>query len=232
MTCTNMLVFKFPSVTSTQDLAEAIFQMINAKEFVIVAEEQTKARGRYRREWYSPKGGLWVTYVIKGYEAEKIPFLTLRAALAIRKTISEYLDVKIRWPNDIVYEGKKLAGILVEGITEGNETAVFIGFGIDTNVKELPLDLKGTSLYIELKREVDNDKILETVISRIKDYEEKNEKEIIDELNNYLSIKNKKIRIVEKNGEKDCMALFVDYYGRLVTDCGIFEVEDVLRVIE
>jgi len=232
MTCISMLLFKFPSVTSTQDLAEAIFQMINAKEFVIVAEEQTKARGRYRREWYSPKGGLWVTYVIKGYNAEKIPFLTLRSALALRKAISEYLDVKIRWPNDIVYEGKKLAGILIEGITQGDETTVFIGFGIDTNIKELPIDVKGTSLYLELKREVDNDKILEATINQIKNYEGRNEKEIIDELNNYLSIKNKKIRIVGRNEERECIALFVDYYGRLVTECGIFEVEDVLRIIE
>jgi len=227
-----MLVFKFPSVTSTQDLAKAIFQMINEKEFVIVAEEQTKARGRYGREWHSPKGGLWATYVIKGYKAERIPFLTLRSALAIRDVISEYLDAKIRWPNDIVYQGKKLAGILVEGITQGDETTVFVGFGIDTNVKEFPQDIKATSLYIELKKEVDNEKILENVINRIKSYEEKSDKEIIDEINNYLSIKNKKVRIEGKNEVKECIALFIDYYGRLVTDRGIFEVEDVLRVEE
>jgi len=93
--CISMLIFKFPSVTSTQDLAEAIYQIINADEFVIVAEEQTRARGRYKREWYSPKGGLWFTYVIKNYNAEKIPFLTFRSSLAVRKVLSTFLNVKI-----------------------------------------------------------------------------------------------------------------------------------------
>ncbi|MBB5252301.1 biotin--[acetyl-CoA-carboxylase] ligase [Sulfurisphaera ohwakuensis] len=227
-----MLVFKFPSVTSTQDLAEAIYQIINADEFVIVAEEQTKARGRYRREWYSPKGGLWFTYVIKNYNAERIPFLTFRSSLAVRKVLSTFLDVKIRWPNDIVYRKRKIAGILIEGINEGMNSTVFIGIGIDTNVKSLPEELHATSLYLELKREVDNDKILSEIINEIKNYEKISDKEVIDEINKYLSIKDKKVKLVSKNEEKSCLALFVDYYGRLVTECGIFEVEDILRVIE
>lgn len=227
-----MLVFKFPSVTSTQDLAEAIYNMINAEEFVIVADEQTKARGRYKREWYSPKGGLWMTYVIKNYNAERIPFLTLRSALALRKSISEYLDVKIRWPNDLVYNGKKLAGILIEGITEGDKATVFIGIGVDTNVKTLPDQLKATSIYIELKREIDNEELLNKIISQIKWFETVDGKKVVDEVNNYLSIKDKRIKIEGKSEEKECIALFVDYYGRLVTDCGIYEVEDVLRISE
>ncbi|BFH74555.1 biotin--[acetyl-CoA-carboxylase] ligase [Sulfurisphaera javensis] len=227
-----MLVFKFPSVTSTQDLAEAIYSMINEKEFIILAEEQTKARGRYRREWYSPKGGLWFTYVIKNYEAERIPFLTLKSALAVRKVLSEFLDVQIRWPNDIVYKDRKISGILIEGMTEGNNTTVFIGIGVDTNVKDLPAEIKATSLFIELKREVNNDVLLEKIIEEIKNYEKKSEKEVIDETNRYLSIKDKKVKLIGKDYEKECVAMFIDYYGRLVTDCGIFEIEDVLRVIE
>lgn len=227
-----MLVFKFPSVTSTQDLAEAIYPMINAEEFIILADEQTKARGRYRREWYSPKGGLWFTYVIKNYSIEKIPFLTLRSALAVRKALSEYIEAKIRWPNDIVYKDMKITGILIEAITNENSTTAFIGIGVDTNVREIPSEIKATSLFRELNKEVNNDIILEKIIEEIKTYEKKNEREVIDELNSFLSIKDKTVKLIGRDFEKECNALFVDYYGRLVTECGIYEVEDVLRVLE
>jgi len=84
-----LLVIRLTRVTSTQDFAEAIHDMIEEKEFVVVAEEQTKARGRFGRAWYSPKGGLWVTYVMKDFEAERVPDLTLANALAIRKAFGE-----------------------------------------------------------------------------------------------------------------------------------------------
>ena len=228
----NTLVFKFPSVTSTQDLSEAIYSMINADKFVIVAEEQTKARGRYKREWYSPKGGLWFTYVIKGFNAEKIPFTTLSTALAVREALSNYVEAMIRWPNDVVTKKGKISGILVEGIVEGGEATVFIGVGINTNVSEFPAEIRATSILIETGRQVDNDRLLEEVIKKIDEYVKFEEKKIVDEINKYLSIKEKAVKLTGKDWERECKALFVDFMGRLVTDCGIFEVEEVLRVEE
>ena len=227
-----MLVFKFPSVTSTQDLAEAIYKMINADEFVIVAEEQTEARGRYRRGWYSPKGGLWFTYVIKGFNPEKIPLATLQTALAVRDSISQYVNALIRWPNDIVVDDKKVAGILIEGISEGGignkGGTVFIGIGIDTNVESFPPDINATSL-LQLGKRIDNDEFLSVIIKKIKEYLSFEQDRVIEEINKYLSIKNRRVKIFAEQ-EKVCKALFVDFMGRLVTDCGIFEVEDVKRV--
>ena len=68
-----MLVIRLTRVTSTQDFAEAIHDMIEEKEFAVVAEEQTRARGRFGRAWYSPKGGLWVTYVMKDSRLRGFP---------------------------------------------------------------------------------------------------------------------------------------------------------------
>ncbi|MFP3201176.1 MAG: biotin--[acetyl-CoA-carboxylase] ligase [Sulfolobus sp.] len=227
-----MLVFKFPSVTSTQDLAEAIYRMINANEFVIVAEEQTEARGRYRRGWYSPKGGLWFTYVIKGFNPEKIPLATLQTALAVRESISQYVNALIRWPNDIVIDDRKVAGILIEGISEGGMgnkgSTVFIGVGIDTNVESFPPDINAISL-LQLGKRIDNDEFLSLIINKIKEYLNLEQDRVIEEINKYLSIKNRRIKIIAEQ-EKVCKALFVDFMGRLVTDCGIFEVEDIKRV--
>ncbi|BCU71427.1 biotin--[acetyl-CoA-carboxylase] ligase [Stygiolobus caldivivus] len=227
-----MLIFKFPSITSTQDLAEAIYNMVNADKFVIVADEQTRARGRYRREWYSPKGGLWFTYVIKGFNPEKVPFTTLSVSLAIRDVLSKYIDTMIRWPNDIVSKNGKVSGILIEAIVEGNSGTAFIGAGIDTNVDTFPQGIKATSIKKELGKYIDNEQVLNEVIEKINEYLSLDEQKVIDQLNRYLSIRDKVIKIIGREWEKQCKALFVDFMGRLVTDCGIFEVEEVLRVEE
>jgi BirA family biotin operon repressor/biotin-[acetyl-CoA-carboxylase] ligase len=227
-----MLKFKLSKVTSTQDFAEAISSMLY-EDFLVIAEEQTKARGRYKRAWYSPKGGLWFTYVKKNFNAEEIPVATLKASLAVREALSSFFDAKIRWPNDVVVNDKKVSGILIEAIYASDATDLFIGVGINTNVKEFPPDIKATSILLETGKEVNNDELLNNVISKMDYYLTLKEdfEEIVGKINNYLSIKDKKVVITRKDETKvECTALFVDKFGRLVTDCGIFEVEDVLRV--
>ncbi|MCG2883660.1 MAG: biotin--[acetyl-CoA-carboxylase] ligase [Sulfolobales archaeon] len=225
-----MLVIRLTKVTSTQDFAEAIHDMIEEKEFVVVAEEQTKARGRFGRAWYSPKGGLWVTYVMKDFEAERVPDLTLANALAIRKALERYVNAKIRWPNDVVVNDKKIAGVLVEAIARGDKATAFVGFGVDTNVTEFPKDVRATSVLLETGKPVDNDELMFEIISLTKEYLRLNLSQLAKELDNYSSLNGREVRISGEGWEKRCKALFVDFMGRLVTDCGIFEVEEVHRV--
>jgi len=225
-----LLVIRLTRVTSTQDFAEAIHDMIEEKEFVVVAEEQTKARGRFGRAWYSPKGGLWVTYVMKDFEAERVPDLTLANALAIRKALERYVNAKIRWPNDVVVDDKKIAGVLVEAIARGDKATAFVGFGVDTNVTEFPKDVRATSVLLETGKLVDNDELMFEIISLTKEYLRLNLSQLAKELDNYSSLNGREIRISGEGWEKRCKALFVDFMGRLVTDCGIFEVEEVHRV--
>ena len=225
-----MLVIRLTRVTSTQDFAEAIHDMVEEKEFVVVAEEQTKARGRFGRAWYSPKGGLWVTYVMKDFEAERVPDLTLANALAIRKALEKHVNAKIRWPNDVVVDDKKIAGVLVEAIARGDKATAFVGFGVDTNVTEFPKDVRATSVLLETGKLVDNDELMFEIISLTKEYLRLNLSQLAKELDNYSSLNGREVRISGEGWEKRCKALFVDFMGRLVTDCGIFEVEEVHRV--
>jgi len=225
-----LLVIRLTKVTSTQDFAEAIHDMIEEKEFVVVAEEQTKARGRFGRAWYSPKGGLWVTYVMKDFEAERVPDLTLANALAIRKALEKYVKAKIRWPNDVVVDDKKIAGVLVEAIARGDKATAFVGFGVDTNVTEFPKDVRATSVLLETGKLVNNDELMFEIISLTKEYLRLNLSQLAKELDNYSSLNGREVRISGEGWEKRCKALFVDFMGRLVTDCGIFEVEEVHRV--
>jgi BirA family biotin operon repressor/biotin-[acetyl-CoA-carboxylase] ligase len=225
-----LLVIRLTRVTSTQDFAEAIHDMIEEKEFVVVAEEQTKARGRFGRAWYSPKGGLWVTYVMKDFEAERVPDLTLANALAMRKALEKYVNAKIRWPNDVVVDDKKIAGVLVEAIARGDKATAFVGFGVDTNVTEFPKDVRATSVLLETGKIVNNDELMFEIISLTKEYLRLNLSQLAKELDNYSSLNGREVRISGEGWEKRCKALFVDFMGRLVTDCGIFEVEEVYRV--
>lgn len=225
-----MLKFKIPKVTSTQDFAEAIYSFLDT-DYLVYAEEQTRARGRFKREWYSPRGGLWFTYAKRNFSLEKIGMATLKVSLAIRDVLSTYVNALIRWPNDIVVNDKKIAGILLEGISSSDVNYLFIGVGINTNVKELPNELQATSIYIETKKEVDNEKLLDEVVSYINRYLGMSDEDTIRLLNQYLSIKDRSVKITTiDNNVKNCTTLFVDNYGRLITDCGIFEVEDILRL--
>ncbi|AWR97060.1 biotin--[acetyl-CoA-carboxylase] ligase [Acidianus sulfidivorans JP7] len=225
-----MLKFEIPKVTSTQDFAEAIYSHLFC-DFLVVAEEQTKARGRYRRSWYSPKGGLWFTYVKKKFNLENIGMATFKVSLAVRESISKYVEAKIRWPNDITVNDRKISGILLEGISNQEESTLFIGIGVNTNVKSFPSDIFGTSIYLETNKEIDNNSLLSSLIDLIDNYLNLDDKKTIELMNKYSSIKDRKVKIITiNNEEKICVGMFVDNYGRLVTDCGIFEVEDVLRL--
>ncbi len=215
-------------VTSTQDFAEAIAGMIEG-EILVVAEEQTRARGRMGRSWFSPRGGLWVTYVKRNFPVEKVPYATLKVSLAIADSMSE-LNPKIRWPNDVVVNDKKIAGILIEASVHGNSDRgdLFIGFGIDTEVREFPPEVNATSYLIETGRSFTKD--VKEIVEKINYWLEKDDSEVIKQVNERLSIKEKKVKLITKEEEIKCKALFVDYMGRLVTECGVFEVQDIERV--
>ncbi|ARM75703.1 biotin--[acetyl-CoA-carboxylase] ligase [Acidianus manzaensis] len=224
-----MLIFKIPKVTSTQDLAEAMHSHLFC-DYVVVAEEQTNARGRYRRAWYSPKGGLWLTYVKIKFNLESIGMSTFKVGLAVRDALSKYVNSEIRWPNDVVVNDKKISGILLEGISN-QSNSLFIGIGVNTNVKSFPQDIYGTSVYLETNKEINNDELLTEIITLIDKYLNIDDNETIELLNKYSSIKDRQVKITTKDNEvKVCNSMFIDKYGRLVTDCGIFEVEDILRL--
>jgi len=127
---------------------------------VLIAKRQTKGRGRLRRGWESPAGGLWLSVLLKPKlslsEAAK---LTLSAGVAVAKTLRELynLEAGIKWPNDIVVKGQKIAGILGEVAGEWNTVQTLVlGIGINTNFSRqaLSAELQATTLQELLGRKV------------------------------------------------------------------------------
>jgi len=119
--------------TSTNDIAK------ENPNSCVVAEMQRKGRGRLGRKWYSEKGGLYFSFSLNGIPLSDVPKITLLTGLAVAKTLNE-LNPKIKWPNDVLIDNKKVSGILCEFLGEELASRIIIGVGI--NVKNrIPSDL-------------------------------------------------------------------------------------------
>lgn len=138
-------IHHFKSLASTQDKAKE-FSKKGLSNVVITADVQTEGRGRFKRKWHSSKGGLWMSILLKPKSAENMQYLTFVAAISVVKVIKKMtgIDAKIKWPNDVHYKGKKLCGILTEGIF-GKESYAVVGIGLNVNQDKFPTDIKNTA---------------------------------------------------------------------------------------
>lgn len=125
---------------------------------VVVAGAQRKGRGRLGRSWFSPPGeSLYLSCVLRPETApDALPPVTLAAGLAVAEAVAAAVPlVRVHWPNDVVVDGRKLAGILTEMTTRGARVeAAVLGIGVNVNVAAFPADLgrPATSLFIETGR--------------------------------------------------------------------------------
>ena len=197
-----MHIHHFKEVTSTNEVAK---QHLSDRT-VIVADVQSKGRGRYSRGWHSPEGGLWCSIVVKH---ELAPLLNLAAALAVAKTFEHFgLKSQLKWPNDVHIAEKKICGILSE--TEGD--FIIVGIGANLNNKKFPENIPGTSYVIETGKELDKMEFLTTfveIFDRIKDTD------FLDEYRQYSSTIGS--TVVVKNGrEITGTAVDVNEKGQLI----------------
>ncbi len=152
-------VIYYPSVTSTNELAKVEARRGAVEGTVIVAEEQTAGKGRLKRAWLSPRGSLALSVILYP-SLEHLPSLIMVASLAVARGIKAVtgLESGIKWPNDILLNGKKVCGILVESEVRGEAVDyAVIGIGINVNlrVSDFPeISPTATSLSQELGREV------------------------------------------------------------------------------
>jgi BirA family biotin operon repressor/biotin-[acetyl-CoA-carboxylase] ligase len=99
---------------------------------VVMAETQTAGRGRYGRTWQSPKGNLYMSLVLPDM-GKNTPYIAFLTAVAVADSLPDF-NVSLKWPNDVLLDGKKLAGILVEKV--GDKVIVGIGVNIISNPTE------------------------------------------------------------------------------------------------
>lgn len=144
---------------------------------LFIAETQTDGKGRMGREWLSEKNCcICMSIVLNPVTViEAVAQITLVTGLAVCETLNKLFDLKfkIKWPNDIVIDGKKICGILVEGVTEGNKiTKLIDGIGINVNQKAFPDELKNkaTSLFLLTGKKNDRTKIINSFAEVFESY--------------------------------------------------------------
>jgi BirA family biotin operon repressor/biotin-[acetyl-CoA-carboxylase] ligase len=166
---------------STQNLAILLAEKNpDSDGIVIIAGEQKSGRGRQNRKWLSPKGGIWLSVVLRPrISASKITLLPFAAALAVCDAIKKttQLDAKLRWPNDVTISGKKAAGILIDISMEAERiNYAIVGIGINANVdssaisSHLEKGIKVTSLSDELGHKMNILDLTKVILERLEYY--------------------------------------------------------------
>jgi len=216
-------------VGSTNEWAKEL-AMYGAQEgTVVIAETQTRGRGRLGREWFSPNGGLWFSLILRPklhpVEAAKLTFV---AGLAVAKVLHEMfgLMVETKWPNDVLVNGKKICGILTEMNTTGEKVNfVVVGVGVNANFdveKVFPEELirVTTSLENELRRKVRLEKLfaglLETIEKLYELYTRKGFNPVLEEWKGYAGFLGRRVEVTSPTEKLSGQALDVDRDGALV----------------
>jgi BirA family transcriptional regulator, biotin operon repressor / biotin---[acetyl-CoA-carboxylase] ligase len=164
------------SVPSTQKIAHDLAGNGAVEGTLVIADEQTAGRGRLMREWHSSLGnGVWMSLILKPHlPPQKAPQFTLITAVAVVQAIEEVTELQpqIKWPNDILINGKKVTGILTELQAESDKiNSIIIGIGMNVNhsIDHFPDEIQSiaTSLAIEQGAQLSRAKVVQTILERM-----------------------------------------------------------------
>ncbi len=164
------------SVGSTNAVVAERARAGDAHGLVVVAEEQTQGRGRQGRSWLSPpRAGLTFSVLVRpDLPAEKWGWVPLLSGLAVARALREQaeVDAVLKWPNDVLVEGRKVAGLLAEAVSDGvtGRGAVVVGIGLNVTTREAELpDGRATSLQLAGATVTDRGTLLKAVLRALAD---------------------------------------------------------------
>lgn len=215
--------------SSTQEAARLLAEEGAPEGTLVIAEEQTGGRGRQGKRWYSPaRKGIWMSLLLRPQRPLSFaPQLTLLTAVAVCRAIRKVtgVDAGIKWPNDLLVQGKKICGILIESVGEDERIKYCIaGIGIDVNVEleELPTELHtvATSLKIESGQTQSRATLISAVMNELEQLYNLYEEEgfaPIRHLWEALSVTlGKRVTVKTPRGETEGTAEALDETGALV----------------
>lgn len=222
-------IYYFSEIDSTNNEAKKQANLGCPEGSIVLAETQNGGRGRLSRGWFSPTSkGIWLSVVLRPpFNPYDAPKCTLLAAVAVTKAIrsSTGIECGIKWPNDILYQGKKIVGILTEMSAEIDAiNHVVIGMGINVNIKQqdFPDELMdiATSLSIVAGHDVSRLALLNAVLIELEEaYDnviQRGFSEMLDEWRKLSVTLGKHVNVVGSGREFSGIAMDIDNDGALL----------------
>ena len=212
-------VLHFSSIDSTNRLAKEMVQECEKMPFLVIANNQTKGRGRQGKNFYSKKnGGIYMTLAVEK-DFVKTKAITAAAAVSVASSLREECSIpaQIKWVNDIYIGAKKVSGILCEAVKDKDNTLIgyIIGVGINTNIKNFPKDIEDIAASVRVKKK---DKLIKEIINNLLN-------NLADEDGSFLTcykdlslVLGKDIIYTENGQTKTARAIDIDSLGGLIIE--------------
>lgn len=170
----NCPIHIFDSLESTNTYAKQLAQEHAPHGTVVLAKQQTSGRGRLGRSFFSPRNGIYLSVIIKpATDLSSYVLITSAAAVAAAESIHDIcgVDTGIKWVNDVYADGRKICGILVEGVTNSKSNRVeslVVGIGVNTCLEGFPEELMSTAGAIE--GDYSRSALAASIITRVLDF--------------------------------------------------------------
>ncbi|RLB91383.1 MAG: biotin--[acetyl-CoA-carboxylase] ligase [Deltaproteobacteria bacterium] len=216
-------IYHFQEVETTMDTAKTLAREGAPHFSCVIAEHQTRGRGRLNREWISSRGGLWFTLILKPLEPPPLVYIyNFAASLSLSRVLNQLFDVDIsvKWPNDLLLGKQKLAGMLSEMETRGDMVQfLVIGIGINVNNDPSNKEFKAVSLKNVLKKKVSRKQILTAFLLEFKNrIHAIKGPEIIDQWKKQTSTIGSRVRVETFDSFHEGTAIDVDETGALIIE--------------
>ena len=227
-------VYYFNTIDTTQNFAMEIATKNNTNGTIIIAKKQTGGRGRMKRKWKSPVGGIWMSIIIHPkFDVSFTTLVPIAISLALCMAIEKILKIKpeLKWPNDVTIKGKKVAGVLVDASIVSNEIEyMIIGIGINFKIKptELANAIKKTPNFYGVttlvKKDVNSLPLFHQFLYELENIfqliDSKHIKKIVNQWTKRSSTLGRNVSIVTENGKINGKALKIDSDGALIISKG------------
>ena len=215
--------YLYKKVESTNNVAIRLIKKGN-QSGIILTDQQTKGKGKGKNRWISLKGNLFISIFFeiekKGINFKQYAILN---AYLLKKILSKFSlkKIDIKWPNDLLFKGKKIAGILCEYHSRKNP-AVIIGIGINVNQIKFPAGLKdiATSLKLEFGKDINRTALIKSLITQLdlqyNKFQNNKVQAILNNLTRNTDLFGKTISLNKGNQFINGKAIRLDNHGRLV----------------
>jgi BirA family biotin operon repressor/biotin-[acetyl-CoA-carboxylase] ligase len=221
----------YKSVKSTNDIAASLADSKTAEGTIVTAEQQTEGKGRLGRSWHSPpQTGIYLSLILKPkFKPESAPAISLMTAFVLAESLKKFTDanIQIKWPNDVLINSKKTAGILTElSAEENNIKYLIVGVGINVNqtTDDFPEELKGiaTSLRRVNRKKINRIELLQEFLVKFEKaylkYCEIKQLSPLKAINEYSALIGKPVELMSGKKIIKGIAKNIDKSGALILD--------------